>query len=72
MTAALFASPDLPAVPVAPAIAGLPRLLEYLRRMPDPRRPQGKRHPLEAILLLVGGGDARRTQEPTGHPRMGT
>lgn len=53
MTAALSASPDLRPVPVAPPVVGLPLLAEYLRRVPDPRRPQGKRHPLEAILLLV-------------------
>jgi len=27
--------------------------VEYLRQVPDPRQAQGKRHPLEAILLLV-------------------
>lgn len=58
MTAALPVSPSPPAVPVAPPRTGLPHpglpsLVEYLRRVPDPRRPQGKRHPLEAILLLV-------------------
>lgn len=53
MTAALSASPDLHPVPVVPSTEPLPLLVDYLRRVPDPRRPQGKRHPLEAILLLV-------------------
>ncbi len=58
MTAALPVSPSPAAVAVTPPstgllAAGLPSLVEYLRRVPDPRGPQGKRHPLEAILLLV-------------------
>jgi len=53
VTAALQSSPFLGPVPVAPPTGGLPLLVEYLRRVPDPRRRQGKRYPLEAILLLV-------------------
>lgn len=53
MTAALSPSPCPAPVPVLAPREGLPLLVEYLRRVPDPRRAQGKRHPLEAILLLV-------------------
>ena len=52
MTAALPASPPAPAVPVG-AVGEPPRLLDYLRQVPDPRQARGKRHPLAAILLLV-------------------
>lgn len=49
MTAALTVSPATPPVPVGDP----PRLLDYLRQVPDPRHARGKRHPLAAILLLV-------------------
>jgi len=31
----------------------IPPLIEYLAAVPDPRRPQGTRHPLPAVLALV-------------------
>lgn len=34
----------------APAV---PPLLPYLRTIPDPRQPSGRRHPLEAVLALA-------------------
>jgi predicted transposase YbfD/YdcC len=42
-----------PGVPVPDALPTLPKLVEYLRQVPDPRHARGKRHSLEAILLLV-------------------
>ncbi|MFN3650374.1 MAG: ISAs1 family transposase [Armatimonadota bacterium] len=61
MTAALSASPPAGPLPVptrsvseATVSAGeSPKLREYLCQVPDPRQARGKRHPLEAILLLV-------------------
>jgi predicted transposase YbfD/YdcC len=50
VTAALSASPASTPGPVS---ATAPKLIEYLRQVPDPRQARGKRHPLEAILLLV-------------------
>jgi hypothetical protein len=35
---------------VAPAV---PPLLPFLRMLPDPRHPSGRRHPLEAVLALA-------------------
>lgn len=35
------------------AAAAVPPLLPYLRAVPDPRQPSGRRHPLEAILALA-------------------
>lgn len=49
MTAAPSASPATGPLPVPTP----PKLVEYLRQVPDPRQAQGKRHSLEAILLLV-------------------
>lgn len=43
-----------PLPPPSPQPAdGPPQLLAYLSSIPDPRRAQGKRHPLPSILLLV-------------------
>jgi hypothetical protein len=53
MTAACQPSPSPVPVPVEPPAGGLPLLVEYLRRVPDPWRCQGKPHPLGAIWLLV-------------------
>jgi hypothetical protein len=33
--------------------ATVPPLLPYLRTIPDPRQPAGRRHPLEAVLALA-------------------
>ena len=52
MTAALPSSPAAPPAPVRP-VGPPPALIDYLRRVPDPRHARGKRHPLAAILLLV-------------------
>jgi predicted transposase YbfD/YdcC len=43
----------MPGLPVPDPGPVLPKLVEYLRQVPDPRHARGKRHPLEAILLLV-------------------
>ena len=45
---------SLPTPAVAPCAAEpIPSLMEYLAVVPDPRRPQGTRHPLPAVLALV-------------------
>lgn len=44
------ASPPSPCLPSTPAP---PCLADYLRQVPDPRSPSGRRHSLEAVLLLV-------------------
>lgn len=41
----------LPAQPLPGA--SLPSLHSYLERVPDPRSPQGRRHPLAAVLTLI-------------------
>lgn len=53
MTAALSPSSCPAPVPVVTLREGPPRFVEYLRRVPNPRRAQGRRHLLAAILLLV-------------------
>jgi hypothetical protein len=40
--------------PVLPAeSAGVTSLLKVLQKIPDPRNPSGRRHPLEALLGLL-------------------
>jgi predicted transposase YbfD/YdcC len=46
-------SPTAPAVRIPDTPAPNPRLADHLARVPDPRKPRGKRYPLTGLLLLA-------------------